>query len=104
MLVPGLRRLMSRNPFADRLTFVYDLPQVVGIGLAAQAAADLPGGEEPEGDGPGAAAPGDRGSLKPERGHHEFHRVGGVHVRADVEELDPPGCACPRCTRFPGLP
>ena len=31
---------MSRNPFADRLTFVYDLPQVVGIGLAAQAVAD----------------------------------------------------------------
>jgi hypothetical protein len=44
LLVPGLRRLMSRNPFADRLTFVYDLPQLVGIGLAAQAiAADLPG-------------------------------------------------------------
>ena len=43
MLVPSLRRLMSRNPFADRLTFVYDLPQLVGIGLAAQAvAADLP--------------------------------------------------------------
>ena len=34
---------MSRNPFADRLTFIYDLPQLVGIGLAAQAmAADLP--------------------------------------------------------------
>ena len=44
---PALRRLMSRNPFADRLTFVYDLPQVVGIGLAAQAvAADLPGFSE----------------------------------------------------------
>jgi hypothetical protein len=44
VLLPGLRRLTSRNPFADRLTFVYDLPQVVGIGLAAQAvAADLPG-------------------------------------------------------------
>ena len=44
---PGLRRLMSRNPFADRLTFVYDLPQLVGIGLAAQAvAADLPGFSE----------------------------------------------------------
>jgi hypothetical protein len=40
-------RLMSRNPFADRLTFVYDLPQLVGIGLAAQAvAADLPGFSE----------------------------------------------------------
>lgn len=44
VLLPGLRRLMTRNPFADRLTFVYDLPQVVGIGLAAQAVADdLPG-------------------------------------------------------------
>jgi len=44
VLLSGLRRLMSRNPFADRLTFVYDLPQVVGIGLAAQAVADdLPG-------------------------------------------------------------
>ena len=43
MLVPSLRRLMNRNPFTDRLTFAYDLPQVVGIGLAAQAlAADLP--------------------------------------------------------------
>jgi hypothetical protein len=43
MLSSGLRRLMSRNPFTDRLTFAYDLPQVVGIGLAAQAlAADLP--------------------------------------------------------------
>lgn len=43
MLVPSLGPLMSRNPFADRLTFVYDLPQLVGIGLAAQAAAgDLP--------------------------------------------------------------
>jgi hypothetical protein len=43
MLASGLRRLMSRNPFTDRLTFAYDLPQVVGIGLAAQAlAADLP--------------------------------------------------------------
>ena len=43
LLVPSLRRLMSRNLFADRLTFVYDLPQLVGIGLAAQAiAADLP--------------------------------------------------------------
>jgi len=43
MLVSGLRRLMNRNPFTDRLTFAYDLPQVVGIGLAAQAlAADLP--------------------------------------------------------------
>lgn len=43
LLVPALQRLMSRNPFTDRLTFVYDLPQVVGIGLAAQAvAADLP--------------------------------------------------------------
>ena len=47
LLVPSLRRLMSRNPFADRLTFVYDLPQLVGIGLAAQAvAADLPGFSE----------------------------------------------------------
>jgi len=47
LLVPGLRRLMSRNPFADRLTFVYDLPQLAGIGLAAQAvAADLPGFSE----------------------------------------------------------
>jgi hypothetical protein len=44
LLVASLRRLMSRNPFADRLTFVYDLPQLVGIGLAAHAvAADLPG-------------------------------------------------------------
>jgi hypothetical protein len=43
-LVSGLRRLTGRNPYADRLTFVYDLPQLVGIGLAAQAvAADLPG-------------------------------------------------------------
>jgi hypothetical protein len=43
MLASGLRRLMNRNPFTDRLTFAYDLPQVVGIGLAAQAlAADLP--------------------------------------------------------------
>ena len=43
VLLPSLRRLMSRNLFADRLTFVYDLPQLVGIGLAAQAiAADLP--------------------------------------------------------------
>jgi hypothetical protein len=43
-LVPGLGRLTGRNPFADRLTFVYDLPQLVGIGLASQAvAADLPG-------------------------------------------------------------
>ena len=47
LLVPSLRRLMSRNPFADRLTFVYDLPQLVGIGLAAQAvAAGLPGFSE----------------------------------------------------------
>ena len=43
MLASGLRRLMSRNPFTDRLTFAYDLPQVVGIGLGARAlAADLP--------------------------------------------------------------
>ena len=43
MLASGLRRLMSRNPFTDRLTFAYGLPQVVGIGLTAQAmAADLP--------------------------------------------------------------
>lgn len=47
LLVPSLRRLMSRNPFADRLTFVYDLPQLVGIGLAAQAVAtDFPGFSE----------------------------------------------------------
>jgi REase_DpnII-MboI len=47
LLVPAMQRLMSRNPFTDRLTFVYDLPQVVGIGLAAQAvAADLPGFSE----------------------------------------------------------
>ena len=26
MLVPSLARLMSRNPFADRLTFIYDSP------------------------------------------------------------------------------
>lgn len=43
MLVSGLRRLMNRNPFADRLTFAYDVPQVVGIGLAARTlAADVP--------------------------------------------------------------
>ena len=47
LLVPAMQRLMSRNPFTDRLTFVYDLPQLVGIGLAAQAvAADLPGFSE----------------------------------------------------------
>jgi len=47
LLVPAMQRLMNRNPFTDRLTFVYDLPQVVGIGLAAQAvAADLPGFSE----------------------------------------------------------
>lgn len=43
MLATGLQRLMARNPFADRLTFVRDPAQVVGIGLAAHAmAADLP--------------------------------------------------------------
>lgn len=47
LLVPAMQRLMSRNPFTDRLTFVYDLPQLAGIGLAAQAvAADLPGFSE----------------------------------------------------------
>lgn len=47
LVVPSLQRLMSRNPFADRLTFIYDLPQLVGIGLAAQAvAANLPGFSE----------------------------------------------------------
>ena len=43
MLATGLQRLMARNPFADRLTFVRNPAQVVGIGLAAHAmAADLP--------------------------------------------------------------
>jgi hypothetical protein len=42
-LAGGLTRLMRRDPFQDRLTFVNDTRQVVGIGLAAQAmSAELP--------------------------------------------------------------
>jgi hypothetical protein len=42
-LASGLPRLMRRDPFQDRLTFVNDTRQVVGIGLAAQAmSAELP--------------------------------------------------------------
>ncbi len=42
-LASGLTRLMRRDPFQDRLTFVNDTRQVVGIGLAAQAmSAELP--------------------------------------------------------------
>jgi hypothetical protein len=35
LLVPGLRRLMSRDPFADRLTFAYDLSEGVWFELFA---------------------------------------------------------------------
>lgn len=42
-LATGLTRLMQRDPFQDRLTFINDTRQVVGIGLAAQAvSAELP--------------------------------------------------------------
>jgi hypothetical protein len=42
-LASGLTRLMRRDPFQDRLTFVNDTRQVVGIGLAAQAmSSELP--------------------------------------------------------------
>lgn len=42
-LATGLTRLMRRDPFQDRLTFINDTRQVVGIGLAAQAvSAELP--------------------------------------------------------------
>ena len=42
-LASGLTRLMRRDPFQDRLTFVNDIRQVVGLGLAAQAmSAELP--------------------------------------------------------------
>jgi hypothetical protein len=42
-LSSGLTRLIRRDPFQDRLTFVNDTRQVVGIGLAAQAmSAELP--------------------------------------------------------------
>ncbi|MGH3275787.1 MAG: hypothetical protein ACRDNZ_15855 [Streptosporangiaceae bacterium] len=42
-LASGLTRLMRRDPFQDRLTFVNDSRQVVGLGLAAHAmSADLP--------------------------------------------------------------
>lgn len=42
-LASGLPRLMRRDPFQDRLTFVNDTRQVAGIGLAAQAmSAELP--------------------------------------------------------------
>jgi hypothetical protein len=42
-LAAGLPRLMARDPFADRLTFVNDTRQVTGIALAAQGmSADLP--------------------------------------------------------------
>jgi hypothetical protein len=43
VLVNGLSRLMGRDPFQDRLTFINDNRQVIGIGLAAQAMrAELP--------------------------------------------------------------
>jgi hypothetical protein len=42
-LASGLPRLMRRDPFQDRLTFVNDTRQVVGLGLATQAmSAELP--------------------------------------------------------------
>jgi len=42
-LASGLTRLIWRDPFQDRLTFVNDTRQVVGIGLAAQVmSAELP--------------------------------------------------------------
>lgn len=39
-LASGLTRLMRRDPFQDRLTFVNDTRQVLGLGLAAQAMSD----------------------------------------------------------------
>ena len=42
-LASGLTRLMRRDPFQDRLTFINDTRQVVGLGLAAQdMSAELP--------------------------------------------------------------
>ena len=43
VLATSLPKPMARSPFADRITFIRDPLQVIGIGLAAQAMApDLP--------------------------------------------------------------
>lgn len=59
-------------------------------GVAAGITQCLPSGgvQQSEGDEAGAATAGEAGGLRPERGHDELDRVGGVHVRPGVQEPD----------------
>ena len=92
---PRLRRLMSRNPFADRLTFVYDLPQLVGIGLAASG-----GGRRPSRVRRVARGRPARDRLQPS---DRFQALLRAHVRALLTGQRQP-CMRSRVTTYPSSP